>query len=448
MKRIWRIVASLRTTVLLMVVVALLLLATVIVPQRAVVGDDTVEALVQSSAAKAFVIDTLGLGAIATSPLFVAALVLFYLNLVAVMIDRVPATLGRMRVKPPAAEALAQWVASPKALVGTRRGGLDVAAVVGHLRGFGYRPHRVTVTSMYAVKHRHAAAGFLLFHASFFFLCAGGLLIWYTRFVGEMRVVEGQTVRAGDARVIRQRPAGGVPELTFTLDRMTPSFDRGEATDLRARLRIEGGAPVESWVNHPASHRSWSVLVNDVGIAPVLWLQDKRGFGVDRVAVPGDRNAAVTVPLAGGVVRVDVQPRPREEAFPSREALAALPLDVVIHEGPKEVFRGVLRPREGALLPGGRVVLTEVRYWAGIKVISERGGGLLIAGFLLATIGATWRLLLHRRDLVISWEGDTFRLAGHGEWFADRDRRELMALHDLLIAADGGAAEPAMSRAS
>ncbi len=432
MKRLWRFLASIRTTVVLMILVALLLLATVVVPQRAVVGEAVVDRIAAAGGVQGFLLGPLGLGALATSPLFIAVLALFYVNLAAVMIDRLPSTIGKMRVRPPTPAALEQWVASPRAIEGTARGAVDVAGIVANLRGFGYRPQRVTSSSLYAVKHRYAAVGFLLFHASFFFLCAGGLLIWTTRFVGEMRVVEGQSADAKNARVLRHRPAGGIPELAFTLDRMAPSFDRGEATDLRAAIRFDATRPVEAWVNHPATRGSWSLLVNDVGLAPVLWLQDQRGFGIDRVAVPVDRTAPVMVPLAAGVVRVEVLPRRRGEAFPSREALATLPIEVVIREGEKEVFRGTLRPGEGALLPGGRVVLTELRYWAGIKLISERGGALLILGFALATIGATWRLLLHRRDLVIAWSGRSFRLAGHGEWFADRDRRELMLIAETL----------------
>jgi hypothetical protein len=448
MKRLWRVICSLRTSVVLMLLLALLLLATVVVPQRAVVGGAVIDRLVARGAPQKFVIETLGLDAVATSPLFIAVLALFYGNLIAVLIDRLPPTIGKMRVRPPTAEALEQWVASPRAIEGTQGAGIDAGTIVAHLRGFGYRPQRVTTTSMYAVKHRYAAVGFLLFHASFFFLCAGGLLIWYTRFVGEMRVVEGQSVEAGNARVLRRPPAGEIPRLAFTLDRMTPSFDRGEATDLRASVRFGNAAPVEAWVNHPAERGSWSLLVNDVGIAPVLWLQDKRGFGIDRVAVPADRSTAVMVPLAAGVVRVEIPPRRRGDAFPAREMLATLPLDVVIREGEREVFRGALRPGEGAVIPGGRVVLTELRYWAGIKLISERGGALLIVGFALVTIGATWRLLLHRRDLVIAWSGRSFQLAGHGEWFADRDRRELLQIaatlergHASRPAADGRTTE-------
>jgi hypothetical protein len=418
---------SLRTTVVLLLLIAALLLAALIVPQGTVVGEETVRAIATAHPLQSFVLDTLGLSSVATSPLFIALLAMFYVNLAAVLIDRIPRTLARTRVNVPAEAAVEKWVASPRALSGVAAAPLDrsVAAV---LRGHGFRPYRAGSRAWYGVKHRSAAIGFLVFHASFFFLAVGGVMIWYTRFAGETRAVEGQSVTAANARLVRMPKAGGVPKIEFSFDRIVPSFERGEATGLRATVRFGDGRAAESWVNHPARDGAASVLVTDIGIAPVLWLQDSRGFGVDRVAVPADRHEAVDVPLAADVVHVQILPDAGRKDFPSREALQSLPVQIAVRERGREVFRGTLRPGEGAPFPGGRVVLQEVRYWGGLRIVSERGGALLVAGFLLATLGAVWRLLLHRRDVVVSWDGREFRLAGHGEWFADRDRRELMSL--------------------
>lgn len=431
MKRVLAIVVSIRTSVVLMLLIAVMLLASVVVPQRSAVGG----AVPTRTGAPHFLIDTLGLSDIAASPLFIGALVLFYLNLVAVLAQRLPSILGKVRLRKLTAEALEKWVASPRA-VERACDNLEVAIIVKTLRGFGFRPQRVTNSSMYAVKHRYAAIGFLLFHVAFFFLCAGGLLIWYTRWSGELRVIEGQSADATSARVLRRRPPGGAPDLPFTLEKMTPSFEHGEATDLRATVRVSGGAPVDAWVNHPVERGAESILVTDIGIASVLWLQDARSFGVDRVAVPVGRNETVDVPLAAGIVKVMIQP-PHGPGLPSREELQTLPLDLVISEGGREVFRGSLRPGDAAQFAGGRLVLSELRYWGGLRIVSERGGSLLIIGFVLIAAGATWRLLLHRRDLVIAWSGCSFRLAGHGEWFADRDRRELDDVANAIVRATG-----------
>lgn len=441
MRAFLNVFVSIRTTAILLVALSVLLLAALIVPQRAVLGDETVGSIAASHRAYAFVIDTLGLGAIATSPVFLVVLALFYLNLVSVLVRWMPRTLGRTRVVVPKPDAVAKWTASARALDGTAREPLD-GSVGALLRGHGFKPYRVSPNALYGVKHRFSAIGFLIFHVSFFFLFAGGVMIWYTRYVGETRAVEGQAVESKNARLLRMPKLGAVPPVTFTFEKIEPSFERGEATDLRATVRFGGKAPQQSWVNHPANDGPASVLVNDIGIAPVLWLQDRRGFGLDRVAVPADRTRVVDVPLAGGIVQVQLLPKAHRPDFPLRDALRTLPIDMVIAQHGREVFRGALRPGEAAQLPDGRVVLQEVRYWAGLKIISERGGAPLILGFVLACAGAIWRLLLHRRDVVLTWDGPAFRLAGHGEWFADRDRRELMDICTTIEGFTRTAAKP------
>ena len=53
----------------------------------------------------------------------------------------------------------------------------------------------------------------------------------------------------------------------------------------------------------PAEWGSATLLVNEAGLAPVLWLQDEQGFTLDRVAVPvpvTTARAPTVVPLAAG----------------------------------------------------------------------------------------------------------------------------------------------------
>lgn len=404
MKRLWCALASIRFTALLLVLLALLLLASVLLP---------------------FARD------IATSPAFLTLLALFFANLIAVLIDRTPQTFAKMRVRVPAADAAAKWLASPRAIARVAAQPLDARDIVTLLRGFGFRPYRVYGNVLYGVKHRRAALGFLVFHLSFFFLCAGGTAIWYTRSVRVLRVVEGQSAEAKDAKALRVPPTGVAPNLALTLQSLQPSFENGEATDLRATLRFANRAgATQAWVNHPARLGTTSVLVSDAGLAPVFWLQDVRGFGVDRVAVPATRKSNEPVPLAGGLVTVRVLQSMPGGAFP--HDLANAPIEIAVMENGAEVFRGVLKPGEAAPLRGGRLVLAEVRRWAGLQIVHERGGALLILGFVLATLGAIWRMLLHRRDVVVAWDGHTFRIAGHGEWFVENDRAELAKLAATL----------------
>ena len=98
------------------------------------------------------------------------------------------------------------------------------------------------------------------------------------------------------------------------------------------------------------------------------------------------------------------------------------------------LFDGPLRPGEGTALEGGRLVLEELRYWVGVKVVSERGGGVLVAGFVAGIAGLVWRLLLHRREVALSWDDETLRVVGRSESYPSRFRDELVAIFDTLRA--------------
>ncbi len=90
------------------------------------------------------------------------------------------------------------------------------------------------------------------------------------------------------------------------------------------------------------------------------------------------------------------------------------------------VFEGTLRPGDGVPVGEDRLVLKELRYWVGVQVVSERGGGLLVTGFVVGIVGLVWRLGFHRREVVLTWDdeetdeerdGATLRLVGHSEYF-------------------------------
>ena len=96
------------------------------------------------------------------------------------------------------------------------------------------------------------------------------------------------------------------------------------------------------------------------------------------------------------------------------------------------VFDDQLQPGQSAELSSGRLVLEEFRYWANFKIISERGGGLLIAGFTAGIMGLIWRLLWYRREVAVTWDEQEFRLVGRSEYFSDRFRSELEGIFEML----------------
>lgn len=460
-RRLWKAFTAPRTTVALLLALALLLLLNVVVPQEAVLGSAEFARLLAGHPRAHFFLVTLGLGRLATSPLFVAVLGLFFLNLTAVLLSRLGPTLRRTRLRQRSERGLAAWARMEESLSAAPAGGWRPAWVVEALRGHGYRVRRVGENTFWGVKHRTAALGFLLFHLSFFLLCAGGVAIYLTRFVATAVVVEGQDFRGDYQQVLRHAPWAGPPPLAFTLRRVEPRFVDGEPVHLGATLVFSApGEPVarRARVNDPAGWGATEILVQGAGLAPVLWLQDGRGFTVDRVAAAArtrvdpmagaDGGERTEIPLAEGRLTAVIEPLSQEVPFPGRDELSATPITLRLvrtsADGgePAVLFDGTLRPGEGAVVaatgdsPGGRLVLEELRYWAALQIVRERGGGLLIAGFSAGILGLVWRLLLHRREVAVHWDGGELRLVGRSEYFSRRFRGELEALFSTLTAGD------------
>jgi hypothetical protein len=175
--------------------------------------------------------------------------------------------------------------------------------------------------------------------------------------------------------------------------------------------------------------------VERAGIAPVLWLVEARGYTLDRVAVPtaSPDGLPTRVPLAGGgELEAVVAPIPVSERFPERAALAttAVPIRVLSRGAP--VFEGLVRPGQPIALGDRVLTVQEVRYWAGLRLVSEDGGGLLVAGFVLSVLGIVWRMVWYRREVAVAWDARGVTVAGRCEFFPARFREELGELAGLL----------------
>ncbi len=439
-----RLVTSLKTTVVLLSAVAVLLLLNVAVPQAAVLGDDAFAALVAANAWNRFVLVTLEMGYLATSRIFLTVLGLFFLQLALVLISRAGPTWRKIRPHPRSEAGLVAWAHTGESLSAPLPAGWDPAVGALTLRGFGYRAQRVGERTWWGVKHRTAPLGFLLFHLSFFLLCAGGILLYLTRFTGTAVLTEGQEF-SGYKEVLRHPLVGGPPRLAFVVDRVDPRFEQGEPVHLGAVLRFrQAGSMVarNARVNHPARWGATSILVKQAGIAAVLWLQDRRGYTLDRVAAVTTRAEPTRVLLAGERYLAVIHPLAADAAFPTREDLPATPLGIAVFrraaspdasgEEDELLFEGALRPGEAAALADGRLVLEELRYWVGVQVVTERGGGLLMTGFVVGIVGLVWRLLLYRRELVLTWDDAEFRLVGRSEYFSGKYQEELRSISTIL----------------
>ena len=438
--------ASLRVTVALIALLALLLLLNIVVPQQAVTGPAAwSELLARAPAWQRFLLETVDLGRLPTSPPFVATLVLFFAHLALVLIERAGPAWRRTRAGPAAEAGLMAWARMDERLEAPLPAGWDVGVAASILRGQAFRVRRVGETTLWGVKHRLAPLGFLLFHLSFFLLFAGGLALYYTRFAGSLVLVEGQEFDGHWARVLREPPVGLPPAPSFALTAVEAREEQGQPVHLGATLRFRravGAVERRARVNQPAEWGHMRVLVQEAGLAPQLWLQDAQGFTLDRVAVAaaGRGREPAEALLASGRYLVRLDPWVASASFPGRAELGTRAVHVAVfpahhgraRTGATPLFEGELRPGQAARVGAERLVLEDLRYWAGLLVVSERGGALLVTGFVLGIGGLVWRLLLYRREVVVSWDRDLFRVVGRSEVFSSAFREELAGLRQAL----------------
>lgn len=423
-------ISSLRLTVVMMVILSALLLSGVIALQS-VGADENLRSGAATGHVSHFLLQTLGLSQVATSPLFLSLLALFFANLIAVLVLRFGSTLRQMRLRMPDAEVLNRWVARPDALLATLPSSWSDRGAATVLRGFGYRTVSRGDRAIWGVKHRTAAFGFLVLHVSFIALFVGAVTIYATRTEGHIRLIEGQTWE-GVADNVRRAAALRARPTTFTLASVEPEFQRGEATGLKVELLMAPGHQMPASVNHPLEWGDTTILVTDVGVAPVLLLRDAQGFTLDQVVAPADHDRPTQVPMASGRYFVTIDPAVSKENFPIREALGRVPVDVTIREGATVVGRGRITAGQSIEFCGARLAISDMRYWSGLRIVAERGGGILVLGYFAAVAGAVWRLIMHRREVALSWNSDSMRLTGNAEFFGVKFRDELEAMLKVL----------------
>lgn len=434
MRRLWAIAVSMRTTAVLIAALSVFMLLNVLLPQ-AQTNPAAFGAALRRGAAARFVLETLRLGHVSTHPAFLLTLVVFLANLAAVLADRIGGTVRRLRLAPPApGQRNALLEGAAKASVA---GAVDdvTERATRILETLGYRVSPIGRGELWAVRHRWALLGFPVFHAAFFLLALGGGLVYWTRDVVAVGACEGQEVSSATGGVERRAPAGPADPVTVAVDRVDVKLEGGKPIDLSVAMRLlPAGVAGTARINHPLVSGDLSVLVDRAGIAPVLWVVDRDGFTRDRVAVMAVSNGDLPAraPLDGGAVEAVLEPIAVGLGFPERAVLEKTRVSIRLREQGREVFSGRLAPGEGADL-GDRVVrLQEIRYWASLRLIRERGGGVLVAGFLFAVFGISWRMLWHRREIVVVVSEGRVRLGGRSELYPRRFRAELQELLDLL----------------
>jgi len=449
-----------RVTVIIISALLALFLSGLLIPQKTLfTSREQFEQWNADHPLLSLVITGLKLNEIYVAPVTVVFLALFFLNLLAVLAHRVPHVLRRAYVidRRSAVEGLEKVKNDPQAhtivLRGTTQGAAGVAA--GQAASFFRKRFWSVMTaddgrSFIAVRNRLSPLGFLLFHVSFFLCLAGGLLVMYTRFSGNLLLTEGEEFQSNIAqfRKISREPKifHALPELRIALRKVFPTYEGSTGTDLKVSMQIQyfkEAFEAVSRINEPIRKGAISILPENIGISPLFVLHGPGGAeasgGYFILNVLKGEEDSFQFPDLPYTVFVRFYPDFTEEAGKpvSRSLDIRNPVfHIRVQEGERTLAEGYRRPGEGIRFGAHELSCSEIRYWVDLLVVREYGDTPIAVGFILGAVGLIMRLIFYQKTVRVHIEelddATVLYVGGNGEYYQHTFREELERLAAAL----------------
>ncbi|MDA8084228.1 MAG: cytochrome c biogenesis protein ResB [Nitrospiraceae bacterium] len=414
------------------------------------------------------VIEKLGLNEIYTSPLTVASLGIFFVNLMVVLAHRIPIVLRRSYLIGGATAAagienIREDPTSLKIFVDNvshadKTSVSDSVAVFlrGHFWSVIGRP---AGGSFLAVKNRYSPFGFLFFHLSFLLCLIGGLLLHYTRFSGNLVLTEGQEFHAdmSQFRIIKNDPKifKALPDFGLSLIRVAPRYEGKVGTDLDVIIRmkyLQENLDAVMKVNEPINKGAISILAEDIGVSPLFVLRKKSGEEIQGgyfslKILRGDEDS---FKFPGLPYRISVRFYPdyyeHDGATDTRSLEIRNPvLRMRVELGDKVLYDAFRRPGEWASFGDYELSCRDIRYWVDFLIVREYGNVPLYLGFFFGAAGLIIRLVftqkLVRVHVAETCGGYKLFIKGNSEYYPQTFAGELDGIVSALKAhllAEGG----------
>ena len=444
----WRQLTSMKTALILLFLLALAAVPGSLLPQRGI-DPIKVRTYITENPTWGPILDRLGFFEVYSSPWFSAVYLLLFLSLIGCVIPRVGVHFRAMRGAPPPAPRLLQRFAGTRSLevTGSTQEILDTAERA--LRKARWRVVKGPVESVQwvsAEKGYLRETGNLIFHLSLLVVlvsvAVGGLFGWK----GNVIVREG----SGFSNTLTQYDAWGggrfvnaenLPPFSFTLDKFTATFERGQAQrgaprDFQADVsyRTDPSAPSQQAlieVNEPLAINGAKIFLVGHGYAPVIKVTDKSGAVVFNDAVPflpqdGNFTSSGVVKIPDSTPPLGIQglflPTAALDAvlgphstFPAPDDpalfMSAWKGDLGLDSGtPQSVYRLVtdkmtkigleqLKPGQSWTLPdgSGKVSFEGYERWASFQIAADPGKGFALFAAAAAILGLTMSLFIRRR---------------------------------------------------
>ncbi len=305
---------------------------------------------------------------------------------------------------------------------------LERDAVARALKQEGYRvfgqPER-----FYAVKNRFSPVATILFHLSFLLILAGGIVGLYTRFSAYLDLAAGEEIDGSLDRFTKPLTIpkiGAIPSGSFKVTDIRPEMIGDTPAGLQVDILDPAGKITTADINKPYKPGKVSFVVKDLGVAPLVILQDRSGKEVDGAYVKLNvlRGKQDHFKLQGVTFTVDFFPdyAVQDGIEISRSEEVRNPAFRFALQGRDSVpLQSTIRPGEEAALGAYRLKVPSVLYWVRFYVVKEEGLELVYAGFFLSVFALIWRFGYYQRELVgrrINQEGkEVLLLAGRAEFY-------------------------------
>lgn len=425
MNKLKRAFLSRKTTITLIALQALVYFMGAVIPQRLIMNPAEYQAWQQKWPTLVQALESLGFNTIFSSWLTYTLTTLFFLHLVLVTWQRLPAIRSAIRLPEQAHVTMASLQGLP-----VRELTLTDANSLARLRQEVTRLGFTIVDGdgcFRGIKNTFSPLGSLLFHVSFIIILAGAVVIFHSRFSGGAYVTEGQEFHGTPQEYFNVRRFSHLrtsyPPVAFRLVSIRPEFEKNEAISIKTEiLPLTGqhkGLPASFNVNFPYSEGSMTMLIKDIGVAPYFDVRDQAGREllsafISLNILKGDVDHFV-IPGTSYEVRVQFWPEydvDSEGYIFSRSYYIKRPLfKITILKQGVEIADGKLHsPAEQISFEGLTLAYREIRYFGTFNVTDEHGGEILVTGFVIALVGLVLKFMLERQELLVLLRHDEERI--------------------------------------
>jgi hypothetical protein len=442
--------ASGRLTVWLLAILVLILVVYLFIPQDGQVSALAIERWVEQKGLVGRLCHALGLTAVLHSPLFWGSCELMFINLVLCMVRRIRSTLGLFRFPERVPQASPAWlrreIAAPA---------LAEEGIADLLRKRGFRT-LVDDGRIYGLRGRFAIAGHWIFHLGLLAMLVVGAFVALApnSFRGLVGVGEGEFFALHGSPFLSARSpvAPELPDLRFQMGEIEILTEGIQTRHFEAHLTTPAGEQASIGVNRPFRQAPYQVMVHGFGYMAGWAIADAgdrmvNGAWVKLIPFPLERSDTFSIGGGESTVRVRLYPDHvlEGETHQSRSYELQNPRFTA-----RIFWRGV-KIHDGLLEPEQRVpleddfeffFLPEIRRYAMLEVIQERGYAAVFACLGVMILGLAIRYFRIRKEILVQRVGGAMEVFGHGEAFESLFAEEFDQLVDTLASANPRSEDP------